>query len=90
MIHCKRYLARAGDRYYPSEYGNVIGIFDTVTEAIDAAKAHDCFLGTGMRWVSVFDLLRREVVLHEDDYETMSGEWDTSISREIEEDVGKT
>lgn len=59
MIHTKRYLAAAGDNYYPtSDFGDVYGAFDTVEEAISAGKE----LARDPDWISVYDLLTGKLV----------------------------
>lgn len=68
MIHTKRYLAAAGDKWYPLAYfANVVGLFDTVDEALDAAQESDipaCRNCSGLVWVAVLDLLRMETVAY--------------------------
>lgn len=78
MIHTKRYLAAAGDKYYPRDnLQNIVGLYDTVDEALEAAQASDipgCKNCGGLAWVCVYDLLRMVVVAYGDD-DGPNGEW---------------
>lgn len=81
MIHCKRYLATAGDRYYPAPaLGDFVGMYDTPQEALHAAK--DKVHGEALVWVGVFDLLTMKSVA----YLSNGGDGWIAHSQEIAED----
>jgi predicted nucleotidyltransferase len=71
VIHTKRYLAAAGDDYYPcNDFEDVIGAFDSVEEAVAAAKA----LPVDIDWISVYDLLTgKQVASHYHEYTWENG-----------------
>lgn len=72
MIHCKRYLAAAGDYYYPhTGFGNIKGLFDSVDEAMRVVRDERT---VDYDWVSVYDLLTQTVVAYED-WAFVEGGW---------------